>query len=346
MTSVLSESSSSTGTATISSPAAVGSLQFRTLPRSSNRESSSRLFGEEPTLAQVRLNKLVAEAFHGESSLELRNAELGRAAARALVNIGINQAIEEKRKAASTHMDIDSEQQPLSTELKEEWKSIQDYSAFLRETAATVRLSDPLASSSLDVRRDLPPSGTETSLRPDELEDISPLDWLSWRNFRFNAAFAHLAPLTSHENRLYAMQSMKLIDWIRDWGNDALFGTWQGLDQVVDSPPQSEETRLYRESIERAALKHILDVDPSPERQSRQAIGGELGWRPGAGRLENSQSAFAKYISQDAPRPSHGPEPRASGEPSRASSFSVGLSEDDTQSVVSQDNHWRRTIFG
>lgn len=348
MASVLSESSSSTGTATISTPISVGSLQFRPLLRSSKRDSSSRLFGEEPTQAQVRLNKLVVEALHGESSLELRNAELGRAAARALVNIGINQALEEKRRAASTRMDIDPEPEKLSTELKEEWKSIQDYGLYLKDAAITVHQSDPFVSQIPDVRRDTPTSSTETSNRPEEFEDISPLDWLSWKHFRFNAVFAHLAPLTSRENRIYAMQSAKLIDWIRDWGNDALFGTWQGLDQVVDSPPQSEETRLYRESIERAALDHILDVAPSPDRQSQQAIGGELGWRPGlAGKSENLQSAFARYISQDAPPPSNRPETRVtSAEPSRSSSFSMGGSEDDTRSIVSQDNHWRRTIFG
>jgi hypothetical protein len=241
-------------------------------------------------------------------------------------------------------MDIDSEPERLSTELKEEWKNIQDYGAFLKETATTFHQYDPFAAQPLDVRRDIPPSPTETSQRPDEWEDISPLDWLSWRNFRFNTVFSHLAPLTSRENRIYAMQSAKLIDWIRDWGNDALFGTWQGLDQVVDSPPQSDETRLYRESVEKAALEHILDVAPSLDRQSRQAI-GELGWRPS--NSENLQGAFARFISQDAPQPSHGPELRVtSAEPSRSSSFSIGGSEDDTRSVVSQDNHWRRTIFG
>src|SRR5579859_1857423 len=155
MASILSESSPSTGTTTISTPIAVGSLQFRPLLRSSKRDSSSRLFGEEPTQAQVRLNKLVAEAFHGESSLELRNAELGRAAARALVNIGINQAMEEKRRAASTRMDIDSGPERNSTELKEEeWQSIQDYGAYLKEAATTVQQSDPFASQIPAVRRD------------------------------------------------------------------------------------------------------------------------------------------------------------------------------------------------
>jgi hypothetical protein len=153
--------------------------------------------------------------------------------------------------------------------------------------------------------------------------------------------------LTSRENRIYAIQSAKLIDWIRDWGNDALFGTWQGLDQAVDSPPQSEEVRIYRESIEKAALQHILEVAPQ-ESQSRRAIGGELGWRPGVdGKAESRQSAFARYISQEAPQSSHGPGfPVQSAEPSRSSSFSMGGSEDDAGSVVSQDNHWRRTIFG
>jgi hypothetical protein len=290
---------------------------------------------------------LVAEAFHGESSLELRNAELGRAAARALVNIGINQAIEEKRRAASTRMDIDTGPEQSSTELKEEWKSIQDYGAFLKETAITFQESDPSAHQAPDLPRDIPTSPYQTSNRPEESEDISPLDWLSWRHFRFNKVFGHLAPLTSRENRIYAMQSAKLIDWIRDWGNDALFGAWQGLDQVVDSPSQSEEVRIYRESIENAALEHILEASP-PESQGRRVIGGELGLRPGVGgKLECTQGAFARYISQEAPQPSRSPDLRMqSAEPSRSSSFSMGGSEEDTRSVVSQDNHWRRTIFG
>ena len=347
MASALSESSSSTGTLTVPSPVGVGSLQFRPLPRSDKRGSSSRLFGEEPTQAQVRLNKLVAEAFHGESSLELRNAELGRAAARALVNIGINQAMEEKRRAASTRMDIDSGPERNSTELKEEWNSIQDYGAFLKETAITFQQSDPSAPQAPEPLRDLQVLPSQPSSRPDDSDDISPLDWLSWKHFRFNKVFAHLAPLTSRENRIYATQSAKLIDWIRDWGNDALFGTWQGLDQVVDTPPQSDEARIYRESIEKAALEHILEVAP-PEGQGRRVIGGELGWRPGMdGKSECRQSAFARYISQEAPQSSHGPVlPVQSAEPSRSSSFSTGGSEEDTRSVVSQDNHWRRTIFG
>jgi len=290
---------------------------------------------------------LVAEAFHGESSLELRNAELGRAAARALVNIGINQALEEKRRAASTRMDIDSGPERISTELKEEWISIQDYGAFLKETSITLQQSDPFAPQAPELSRDLPTSPSETSSRLDDTDDISPLDWLSWRHFQFNKVFAHLAPLTSRETRIYAIQSAKLIDWIRDWGNDALFGTWQGLDQVVDPLPQSDEVRIYRESIEKAALEHILEVAP-PERQSRRAMGGDFGWRPGMdGKSECRQGAFARYISQETPQPSHGPElPVQSAEPSRSSSFSVGGSEEDTRSVVSQDNHWRRTIFG
>jgi len=119
------------------------------------------------------------------------------------------------------------------------------------------------------------------------------------------------------------------------------------LDQVVDSPPQSEEVRIYKESIEKAALEHILEVSP-PENQGRRVLGGELGLRPGmGGKPEYTQGAFARYISQEAPQPSNGPDIRMqSAGPSRSSSFSIGGSEEDTRSVVSQDNHWRRTIFG
>jgi hypothetical protein len=58
------------------------------------------------------------------------------------------------------------------------------------------------------------------------------------------------------------------------------------------------------------------------------------------------QSSFAKYLSQDAPQSTvRYLDPRVTSvEPSRSSS--MGGSDDDTRSIVSQDNHWRRTIFG
>jgi hypothetical protein len=289
----------------------------------------------------------VAEAFHGEASLELKNAELGRAAARALVNFGINQAIEERWRPESTRMDIDSEPDTSTNELKEEWKSIQDYGEFLKESTNTFRQSNPFALESPDPRRTIP-STPQTSRPSNESDDISPFDWISWGNFRFTTEFAHLAPLTSRDNRIYATQSSKLINWIRDWGNDALFGSWQGLDQVVDSARQPEETRRYRESMEKAALEHILEVEPLPDRSNRGAIREELGYRPHMDSYsENTRSTFARYLSQDAPQPLDGPEHLVTSTgPSRSSSYSLGGTDDDTRSIVSQDNHWRRTIFG
>src|SRR5271169_5656734 len=100
MASVLSESSSSTTTtATISSSVGLSTFQIR--PAGARISDRSYIVGEQPAQAQVRLNRLVAEAFYGDSSSELRNAELNRAATRALMSFGIGQARAEKRRKAS-----------------------------------------------------------------------------------------------------------------------------------------------------------------------------------------------------------------------------------------------------
>jgi hypothetical protein len=152
-----------------------------------------------------------------------------------------------------------------------------------------------------------------------------------------------LAPLTARENRIHAQQSAKLIDWISNSDNDELFRGWSGLDQAIDPLPSPEQTQRQREVTESEALDRILQAgdDESSATQSHQ----ELGWRSAE---HGGRSAFEKYLSQEAPpfSASRYLEPRVTSvEPSRSNSM-VGGSDDDTRSVVSQDNHWRRTIFG
>jgi hypothetical protein len=138
-------------------------------------------------------------------------------------------------------------------------------------------------------------------------------EWFSWRNFRFNTDFAQLAPPTTREDRIHARQSANLSDWILDWGNDVFFG-WQSLGQVVGPPPPTEETRRQRDIVEQTALQQILEVveDPAASTVRQGGIWSALDGIP-----ERAQSPLARYLSQE-----------------------------DTRSVVSQDNHWRRTIFG
>jgi hypothetical protein len=156
--------------------------------------------------------------------------------------------------------------------------------------------------------------------------------------------FALLAPLTSRETRRFARQSARLGNWILDSANDALFSGWQGLGQVVPPAPLPESERFHHEHLEREALEHILDEDEEDQAtdQDREAM-GELGWRPVARvRGERTQTPFGRFLSQDLP-PSRPPEVGVTN-PSTRDSHSG--SEEDTHSVVSQDNHWRRTIFG
>jgi hypothetical protein len=345
MAMVISESSSSTGTTSFPSPTTSIPLF---LPGPQRRAESSNLFRdqfeEQPTFQRVQLNKLVTEAFHGESSTEafhgepsteLRNEQLGVTAVRAPVNFGINQARMDSRhddsKTAIMDMDVDSEETLLSTGEKEEWESIQEYGKYLGETADTFQYADITESALL-------PASVPQKQRTRE-KVLSWFEWFSWRNFQFQTEFAQFAPLTTHETRIYAQQSTNLIDWILDWGNDGFFG-WQSLGQVVGPPPHSEETRRDREITEQQALQQILEVvvDPVSSTPRPWGIRSSLEGIP-----ERPQSSFAQYLSQEAPQ-SRGTPCLGGSEPSRSSSR--GGSDEDTRSIVSQDNHWRRTIFG
>ncbi len=339
MASVLSESSSSTTTtATISSPVGLGAFQI--LPAVSRIREGSYILGEEPGQVQARLNRLVAEALHRESSSELTNAELGRVATRALMSFGINQTREKRRRFVPEPMDVDMKETTQTD--KEGWESIQDYGNFLRETADTFQTNTFMPSPPAPPRTI--PSPSEIGGRIQESTQVSPIDRSSWSKFRFSADFAHLAPLTACQNRIQAQQSGKLIDWISDTVNDRLFRGWGGLDQVVDPPPSPDEAQREREAMEVEALEHILE-EPNDQLSNIQFHGsGELAWGSADTRGQNT---FANYLSQDAPQSLSARKlnPRVTSiDPSRSSS--MGGSDEDSRSVVSQDNHWRRTIFG
>jgi hypothetical protein len=336
MASVLSESSSSATTVTLPSPLGYSAFPARPVPGRFREHSFPR--GDDPGQAQIRFNRLVAEALHGEPSPELRNAELGRAATRALVNFGINQARGKHWKLdPSDSMDVDA---AATHEADDGWESIQDYGKFLQETADTFRTE----SSSIypATPQGMTPTSRERALRMERIMSIPSVDGMSWHKFRFNVDFAHLAPLTARENRIHAQQSTKLIDWISDPANDELFHGWGSLDQVVDPPPASEETQNYREGQEKEALGRIVGEHDGQSADWETFGRGELGWRPAEGRAETS---FAKYLALEVPQSSSRLGPGVtSREPSRSNS--LGGSDEDTRSVVSQDNHWRRTIFG
>jgi len=343
MASVFSESSSSTTTSTLQSPLAIPPIHiFPTVTRLHER---SYILGEDPGQAQIRLNRLVAEAFHGESSAELRNAELGRAATRALVNFGINQERDNRRRYAQADMNEDTEMS--STDMDEGWESIQDYGNFLRKTADTFR-EEALVPSPPIQWRTIPGSSNDLCKSRNEKRKTQspPIDGVSWRHFRLNAEFAHLAPLTSRENRIHAQQSAKLIEWISDPANNEMFREWSGLDQASKLPAVSEEAQRRRNDLEMEALDRILGGIEDQSTDRRYSEVAELG--RGATDSQQTLGSFAKYLTMEAPQWSQRRLETGvtSVEPSRSSSMGGGGSDEDTRSVVSQDNHWRRTIFG
>lgn len=333
MTSVHSKSTSST----LQSP--LGLSPFHIYPTAGR----SYVLGEDPGQAQIRLNRLVAEAFHGESSSELRNAELSRAATRALVNFSINQERDQRPRFSQTEMAMEEDTEMSSTDKDEGWESIQDYGKFLRQTADTFREealmpSLPVPWLSIPASIDDPSRSRDEERRKQSL----PIEGVQWRQFQLHTEFAHLAPLTSQENRIHAQQSGKLINWISDPANDEMFRGWTGLDQASDPPPASEESQRRRSDLEIDALERILGGTEEHSTPRRLA---ELG----RGDAESQTlGSFAKYLTMEAPkwvarRLETGV--TNSVEQSRSSSMGGG-SDEDTRSVVSQDNHWRRTIFG
>jgi len=287
-------------------------------------------FGDQPS-SKLELNRLIADAFHGDSSVELRNAELTRAAARALQSFSINQAKDERQTSVS-RTDKDDSRSPVHDDA---WGSIQDYGNFLRDTADTVQMAtlmSPLTEPS-------PDKSPEYSKRVPQTNHISPFDWLTWRDFRFQEEFRHLAPLTVNENRMHAQQSARLMDWIADASNRALFSGWGGLDQVASASPPSEEERERKNTIERAALKEILEGDPQRPTPRTGKLGSELNADGNIGR-----SVFEEYLSQEYPEIK--PTDIGMTKIVETPKCSIDGSDVDTPTVVSNDNHWRRTVLG
>jgi len=341
MASVLSGSCSSSirpGTAT----------SFHTLgPASSVRRfyrEGSSLRNNGPVQAQFRLDALalVACQAQGELSAESRNAEHT-----------INGKGEKRKRRAS--MDQDNESPPRQRAAlmdREGWNEIQEYGEFLRETVNTAA-PNVFVSQSAEHRRASSSVSTGTTHRTREEKYITPFDALSWRNFHFHSEFKHLAPLTSQENRIHAKQSSKLSDWITDPINDSMFRGWNGLGQVVYPGPLSEVEQREQESAEVEAVGRILGEE-NEEAEQRQQTGepaltlnpDEVVRTPNTASLR--QTSFARYLSQEIPSSSKDTLLQLPGvtssQPSRSSS--MRSSDEDTKSIVSQDNHWRRTILG
>lgn len=340
MASVLSGSCSS-------SVSPVSATSFHTLcPASSRRRfirEGSSLRNNAPVQAQFRLDALAlaASQAQGEVSAESRNAEHTINGKR------------EKRKR-STSMDQENELPPRQRAAmdREDWDEIQEYGQFLRET---VNAAIPDVFVSAEERRKASPSAsTERTHRTREEKYITPFDSLSWRNLHFHSELKHLAPLTSQENRIHAKQSSKLSNWITDPINDSMFRGWNGLGQVVYPGPQSEEEQRQQASAQLEAIRGILEEEneseveePPPTGEPALPLNPDEGI-PTPNTTSAGQTSFARYLSQEAPSSSKDtllPPPGVTSlQTSRSSS--MRSSDEDTKSIVSQDNHWRRTILG
>jgi hypothetical protein len=196
----------------------------------------------------------------------------------------------------------------------DKWESIQYYGNYLEKTAHTLQYTD----------FHMEPASVQPITIPKKRTLDSPFlfEWFSWRNFRFDTEFAQLAPLITREIRLYAPQAAKLSDWILDWGNVWMAGS--------GTSRRSSTTYRRNATTKRNNRTHCTST--------RDTLQPELDRTP-----ERAQSSFARYISQEAPLEFAMTE-CGGREPSPSSD--TGGGEEDTRSVVSKENHWRRTIFG
>ena len=326
MASVLSKSPSLTATTntTLSNPIDIPK-SIHLWPSSSKKVTTTVYnIGDDP---QLRFNKFVAEVLQSERSLQL-NDELGKGGTRTLAPFGFDQA----RQAPSIVKRIKIDKMERAAD--DGWESVQDYGNFLREAADTFRTTEMFSSTPPPPSPPLPSSQT---ISTSETPDTSPYDWQSWKTFNFTDEFARLAPLSPQESQLQGHQSAKLIDWIKHSINDALFRNWRSLDQIISTPSNSEDARQEREP---AASKPILhtpnDDDLLPDLIVREEASNQT---PLSRELVQASLAVAS-TSQLAGRE----EDRAQSAQIEPRESSGGA--EDTRSVVSQDNHWRRTIFG
>jgi len=318
------------------------------------------MVGEETRHTQLQLSGLVTETLHGGVSVKLKDAELEHAATRALATFGLVPGHNNLKTLGvftmtsglvrgDDPMEVDeSEGERVKEEMKG-WESIQEYGKYLGETAELFRtdytMTPPPAAGATTQH---PPETTDAQGEPSTSAFVSPIEQLQGRNPRFAKDFTDLAPLTSRENRVHAQQTINLIEWISDPENDPLFRGWSGLNQIANRPASPEHERERRETAEVEAIEQILEVRDEEIKASTHGK-GELGWHS-VGMGERRPSSLAKYLSQDAP-----PSKRrrldvgvrtTTAERSRSNSAQTSVSEEDTRTVVSQDNHWRRTIFG
>jgi hypothetical protein len=308
----------------------------------------------------VRLNRVVASASLAEPSAEIRHAEVDRAKSRPREPFGLLQQrndlsfrepLQMTSGVGDDGMEVDEEKGEVG-DMQAGWEKIQEYGKYLGQTAELFRT---------DVTSTPPPTAThspqqtmEERRKSSTSSFISPIEQLQWKHFRFASDFEELAPLTSRENRIHAQQTTNLIDWISDPANDALFRGWSGVGQLCKLRKSTEEERQRREDQEVEALERILEVRDEGKKLSRNQSKGELGWHSVGMGTEGRPSSLAKYLSQDAPpskrRRLEGSVSRkastTSEAPSRSNSTQTGGSDEDARSIVAEDNHWRRTIFG
>lgn len=300
----------------------------------------------------MRLDRIVANASLAEPSAELRHAE---AKSRASEPFGLLQQSSFRDPLQMTGLGDDG------MEMDEErgeagdipgWENIQEYGKYLGQTAELFR-TDVTSTSPPTATHSRQPT-TEERRKSSTSSFVSPIEQLQWKHFRFASDFDELAPLTSRENRIHAQQTTALINWISDPANDVLFRGWSGIGELCNLRKSTEEERDRREEQEVEALERILEVRDEGKKATRNQSKGELGWHSVGMGTDGRPSSLAKYLSQDAPpskrRRLDGSVSRkpstTSEEPSRSNSTQTGASDEDTRSIVAEDNHWRRTIFG
>ena len=301
---------------------------------------------EDPTQTQFIHHKVPPEVLLGESSSRQRNASLTWATPNFSASSDPNYC----RPSFSNHMDPQYNAEGCSYN-SEEWKNIQAYGQYLGEAATN---NFPLPPNGQTFPPPVPfhtiPPPDNTTPQTSLSSYVSPFDWISWRGFQFNNEFSHLAPVDTAQGRTYAQQSSNLANWVSDPANDPAFVQWQSLNQVPEPQPISDEARQNQEEGERNALSQILTVEQDPRMGANMVpqMGGP-GWQSDPRVHGNQvQGPFAQYLLQEAPisaPSSHNVGVTNNGQQDWTQGSSA-TDNQDFQGVVSQDNHWRRTIFG
>jgi len=339
MLSALSSSSTRITTDVKSSP-----CLFKCWSNPGLNRGTSRGCVEEPTQAQLKFNNFTAEALHGELSAAQRHANVtGEQKI-----FGRDSRLEDFQRSVSKIMDPQQTGGADPTD-SEGWQNIQEYGQFLGEAANHFPFSPNGPSYPPPISFHTVPPPDNTTPQTSISSYISPFDWISWRQFQFNTEFSHLAPLDPSQDRTYAQQSANLSNWVANPANDAMFTGWQGLSQVADHQSISDETQRQREEEQQHALQQMLVVEGQQHTGSHSsATIGDGGWRPDPYfRGDPTQSPFAQYLTQEAPvLSSQLTEMNGNNDVQPSGNKNPEISEQDTQGIVSQDNHWRRTILG